>query len=192
MKAKHRWVIGVLATGAFAFLTILFLDWSSTPQPLPLTYLEQPADYWLAKVPMTIVPTERGSDTKAVGFATSHGQNYGSANPNEVDGITAFKAMGTNALPYLLGKLQGTDNVLERALTKAAAKTSVPTVPFRLAELERLQAVTALIALEHIPTEAHRTLVESSNGDQTNEIARSASFILKRRATLKREDGSAE
>lgn len=138
---------------------------------------------------MTIVPTEGGSDPGAMGFATSLGQNYGSANPNEVDGIKAFNAMGTDALPYLLDKLQGTDNVLEKALTKAATKTSVPTIPFRNAELERLQAVTALIALENVTPEAHRTLVEMSNGDQTNEIARAASFILKRRAALKSEDG---
>jgi len=139
---------------------------------------------------MTIIPADGLSNPGAVGFATSLGQRYGRTNPNEADGIAAFNAMGTNALPYLLGKLRGTDTILERALTTAATKASVSSIPFRDAQLERLQAVTALTALEHIPTEAHRTLVELSNGDQTNEIARSASFILKRRATLKREDGS--
>lgn len=189
MNAKRRWVIGVLAASPLVFLIIMFVNWSSTPQPLPLTYLEQPADYWFAKVPMTIIPAEGLSNPGAVGFSTYLGQRYGNTNPNEADGIKAFKAMGTNALPYLIGKLRGTDTILERALTKAATKASVSSVPFRDAELERLQAVTALIALEHIPTEAHRTLVELSAGDQTNEIARAASFILKRRATLNGEDG---
>ncbi len=56
-----------------------------------------------------------------------------------------------------------------------------------LASPKQLQAVTALITSEHIPTEADGILRELGVGDQTNEIARAASFILKRRAALKVE-----
>ena len=54
-------------------------------------------------------------------------------------------AFGTNAVPFLLDRLKGVDSKLELKIAEVATKSGPIPLPFRNADIERLQAVTALI-----------------------------------------------
>ena len=92
-----------------------------------------------------------------------------------------MEAFGTNALPFLLAKLEGQDSVGERAVTKAAKMTGVRELPFRDAGWERLQAVTGLIEMKTLTPEVTQLITSLSTNRYTN-VASAAAYVLTRRA----------
>ena len=110
------------------------------------------------------------------------GQAYGPTNIANVGGVEAFDAMGTNAVGYLLSKLEGTDSLPEKALTSAATKVHMKSLPFRNAEIERMQAVTALTDIELLPPDAQARLKQLSTNTELKDVAAAAAYILKCRA----------
>ncbi len=110
------------------------------------------------------------------------GQQYGGTNLTDRGSIDAIEAFGTNALPYLLARLQGLDSVVEKKITAAATNAGVAYLPFRKAEVERLQAVTGLIHATLTP-EA-RQLIMALRTNSNPDIAAAAAYVLKRRAAL--------
>jgi len=91
--------------------------------------------------------------------------------------------LGTNAQPFLLATLQGFDSVIEKTVTRAATNTGVSYVPFRNADLERLQAVTGLIHVKTLTPEA-RQVITSLRTNPSPDIASAAAYVLTRRAPL--------
>jgi hypothetical protein len=175
---RSRIFISVVALAAI--LTTLFLVLTRHTSK-PLTYQGKPIEYWFAQLPITPMPppgVEFSPNIRA--FVTSHGQQYGSTN---VDGIAAIEALGTNALPFLLARLQGLESVAKKLVTKAATNSGAGYLPFRNADIERLQAVTGLIHVKALTPEA-RQLITSLSTNTKPDIASSAAFILKRRAAL--------
>ena len=66
----------------------------------------------------------------------------------------AFQFFGSDAIPFLIEKLQHKDSALEVQATKLADKASLRPLPFRQAEIETNQAVTALVNLKPFPAES--------------------------------------
>ena len=72
---------------------------------------------------------------------------------------------------------------MEREVTKMATNAGVGYLPFRNADLERLQAVTGLIHLRTLTPEA-RHLIASLRTNTNPDIASAAAYVLRRRAAL--------
>jgi hypothetical protein len=152
-------------------------------KPRPLTYSGKPLEYWFAQLPVTPVPPPGIDLGNVQGFVKNMGQTYGGNGPSGGDSITAIGSFGTNAIPFLLRKLQGIDSAIEQTVTRAATNAGVSYLPFRKAELERLQAVTGLIHTTSLPSDAQQTLV-ALRASTNRDIASAATYILTRRATL--------
>jgi predicted neuraminidase len=82
----------------------------------------------------------------------------------------------------LLARLQGADSIVEKQITAVATNAGAAYLPFRKAELERLQAVTGLIHATLTP-EA-RQLIMALRTNSNPDIAAAAAYVLKRRAAL--------
>jgi hypothetical protein len=136
-----------------------------------LTYQGKTIEYWFAQLPLNPMPltpmpppgVEFSPNSQV--FVTSYGQQYGSTN---VDGIAAIEALGTNALPFLLAKLQGLDSFAKKVVTKAATNTSLGYLPFRKADLERSQAVTGLIYVRILTPEAKQLITSLRTNNLTS------------------------
>ena len=163
-------------TGAILLVSFLLLSPKPSLEPTPLTHLGQPAEFWFAKIPVTIV------GAGARGYMNVLGQEYGPTNLANVSGVAAFDAMGTNAVNYLLAKLEGTDSLPEKAVTSAATKARIESLPFRNAETERSQAVTALIDIKLLPPDARTRLEQLGSNSELKDVAVAAAYILKCRA----------
>jgi len=165
-------VVGAIVIASF------FSFFRTTTQLAPprLAHLGQPADYWFARIPITIAGFGGRS------YVNAMGQQYGPTNMADVSGVEAFNVMGTNAVGYLLSKLEGTDSLPEKALTSAATKVQMTSLPFRNAETERMQAVTALIDLWVLPPGAQTRLEQLSTNSESKDVAEAAAYILNYRA----------
>jgi hypothetical protein len=159
-------VIVALLTTAFA----LFLRFGGSK---PLSYQGHPIDYWFARLPLTVVTT---NGTMRLGSLTTAGQKYGDTNGNS-QALAAFDSFGTTAIPFLLAKFQDEDSWLENKTAQVALKFDPKSRPFRIAQFERAQSVSALIQLGEIPPDASRTLAHLTN-NALPEIARSAKYLL--------------
>jgi hypothetical protein len=146
-----------------------------------LSYHGKSIDYWFAQLPVTPVPPP-GIDLGNIrGFIKSTGQQYGSTNLADGGAIEAFDTFGTNALPFLLARLRELDSKAEQNLTQAATNAGLNYTPFRNADVERLQAVTALIRAKTLTPEATQTIAAlrtNANAD----VASAARYILDKRA----------
>lgn len=171
---------GFLGLAALLVMWFLLQSLRSTK---PLVYQGRPIEYWFARLPVTPVPPPGVVLGNVRGFIKSTGQYYGSTNLFEDTSLNAMAAFGTNALPFLLARLQGLDSVLEQQVTKAATNAGVAYLPFRRAELERLQAVTALIHAETLTEDARQRIVALCTNSHPD-IAAAAAYILNRRKAL--------
>jgi hypothetical protein len=177
---RSRILVGIVALAVI--LTALFFV-LTRHTPKPLTYQGKPIEYWFARLPVTPVPPPGVDLGNVRGFIESMGQRYGSTNLVDAAGLDAITEFGTNALPLLLARLQGADSVIEKAVTRAATNTGVGYLPFRNADLERLQAVTGLIHVKTLTPQA-RELITSLRTNPNRDIASAAAYILTRRAAL--------
>jgi len=183
---RLRILLGIVAVAGILGALIFFF---SRHAAKPLTYRGRSIQYWFAQLPVTPIPPP-GVDLGNVrgfmnvrGFIKSTGQQYGSTNLFDDAAIDAIAAFGTNAVPFLMARLQGLDSAAEKEITKAATNTGVGYLPFRNADFERLQAVTGLIHVKMMTPEASQ-LIMSLRTNSNPGIASAAAYILKRRAAL--------
>jgi hypothetical protein len=177
---RSRLIFGTIALTAILALLLLVL---SSRTSKPLTYQGKPIEYWFVRLPVTPVPPPGVDLGNMQGFVKSFGQKYGGEGVSDTSGIDAIAALGTNALPFLLAKLQGVDSTIERTVTRAATNSGVGYLPFRAAELERSQAVTGLIHLKTLTPEATQ-LLGSLRTNTNRDVASAAAYVLTRRAAL--------
>ena len=178
---KRSWIFSCIVVLVAIFAATYLVLIRSNPKPL--TYQGKPIECWFAQLPVTPIPPPEAVFGNIRGFIKSTGQQYGSTDLLADSGIAAIEALGTNALPFLLARLQATDSVSERAVTKVATNAGVSYLPFRNADLERLQAVTGLIRLKTLTPEA-QLLITSLQTHANPGIASAAAYILKRRDAL--------
>jgi hypothetical protein len=144
--------------------------------PRQLIYHSEPMAEWFKRLPVTVLMT--GVELNATGVINSRGQKYGDEASGK-EAVEAFQFFGSNAVPFLMQKLQSRDSALETETRKLADKTSLNSLPFRLAELERQQAVTALVNLKPFPRELIPKLLALSTSSP-KDTAWAAFYILKR------------
>jgi len=121
------------------------------------------------------------------GSHQSDGQEYGSTGFGDLRATEVMEFFGTNAIPFLLRKLEGRDSAIEKGVTAAASKAGINSLPFRNAELERSQAVTGLICLKTLPQDALHLIATLSTNSEP-EIAGAASYVLKRCSATRRDN----
>jgi len=177
---RSRILLGLVA---FAGILGVLLFVLSRQTAKPLTYRDKSIEYWLVQLPVTPVPPPGVDLGNLRGFIKATGQQYGSTNLFDDVALDAMIAFGTNALPFLLMRLQGVDSSMEREVTTMATNAGVGYLPFRNADLERLQAVTGLIHLRTLTPEA-RQLIASLRTNTNPDIASAADYVLRRRAAL--------
>jgi hypothetical protein len=164
---KHVGLLAGLSLGA-AVVISLFI------------YLEQPAcgnhpiSYWFNELPPTSVWA--GSVTSA-GMVEVRGRKYGIQRERPKASLAAIRTIGAKGLPFILGKLNRQETPAMRWAEWCAAKCGIKRSIFPNPEYERMQAVTALLALGSLPPEATREL-RSLSSRGTNSIAQAAGFVL--------------
>jgi hypothetical protein len=168
---NRRRAILVICIIACATASVLLFRRNEQP-----SYQGRPIGYWFKQLPVTFVSSN--SVAKGATF-TLWGQTYGSTGMVTTQAFAAFDHFGTNAMPYLMSKLQDEDSYAERSATRVVLKLGGKKVPFRFAKIERSQTVTALLRLgptiDLLPMLSRLT----NNGD--SDIAGSARFILNKR-----------
>jgi len=125
-----------------------------------LTFQDLSIDHWFTQLPLTFVQTNNlVFFSQAMSIATQR-QTYGTTNKDNLSQVyAAFDSFGTNAIPYLLRKLQQDDSVARKQLARLAMKLGVRCIPFRAASAERAQAVTGLIRIkEQLPSSTLQVL----------------------------------
>jgi hypothetical protein len=184
---RLRILLGIVAVAGILGALIFFFTRHAAK---PLTYRGRSIEYWFAQLPVTPIPPPgvdlgnvRVHQMNVRGFIKSTGQQYGSTNLLDDAAIDAIAAFGTNAVPFLMARLQGLDSAAEKEITKAATNTGVGYLPFRNADLERLQAVTGLIHVKMMTPEASQSIMSLRTNSNPG-IASAAAYVLKRRAAL--------
>jgi hypothetical protein len=165
---KRLGLLAGLCLGAVALVTILFVRFE---QPACGNH---PISYWFKELPPTSV---WGDSVTWVGMVEARGRKYGIRSERPEASLAAIRTIGAKGLPFILRKLQQQQMPVTRWAEWCASKCGIKRSIFPDPEFERMQAVTALLALGSLPPEATRELRNlSSRG--TNGIARSASFLL--------------
>jgi hypothetical protein len=155
-------------------LAMIFIFRSVPKEPV---YDGHPISFWFNKLPLTMVRSGgfvMSVDTLVDGGGRLYGVKSGLPN-------AAFKAIqeiGTNGLPFLIGKLSRRETPkfaqsIQLWAFQHGLKHSVLPNP----EIERAQAVTALLALKPLPPEAVAQIHQLSN-NRTNPAALSAAYVL--------------
>jgi hypothetical protein len=171
MRMTCRKRLGLLAglcLGAVALVVSLFIHFE---QPACGNH---PISYWFKELPPTSVWA--GSVTCA-GMVEARGRKYGIQSERPDASLAAIRAIGAKGLPFLLRKLNQQQTPVMRWTEWCASKCGIKRSIFPDPEFERMQAVTALLALGSLPPEATREL-RSLSSRGTNSIARSAGFVL--------------
>ncbi len=135
---------------------------------------DHPISYWFKELPPTCV---WANSVTWAGTVEARGRKYGIQSERPDASLAAIRTIGAKGLPFILRKLSRQQTPVMRWTEWCAAKCGVKRSIFPDPEFERMQAVTALLALGPLPPEATRELrTLSSSG--TNSIARSAAFVL--------------
>jgi hypothetical protein len=138
-----------------------------------LTYRGERVEVWFNRLPVAILSAGKPTVVTAMSL-TTFGQEFG----GDGTAIDAFQSFGSNSIPFLLEKLRSRDSALETAAKTVAAKMRQPYLPFRIAEVERGQAVIGLINLKSLPDAAMHELVLLGN-NAAPETAWAALHVLK-------------
>ena len=164
---KHVGLLAGLCLGA-AVVISLFI------------HLEQPGcgnhpiSYWFNELPPTSVSA--GSVT-SVGTVEVRGRKYGIQRERPKATLAAIRTIGAKGLPFILRKLNRQQTPVMSWAEWCAAKCGMKRSIFPDPDYERMQAVTALLALGPLPPEATRQL-RSLSSSGTNSIAQAAGFVL--------------
>lgn len=164
---KHvGWLAGLLLGAAIVISLFIHLEQPGCGN--------HPISYWFNELPPTSVWA--GSVT-SVGMVEVRGRKYGIQREKPKATLAAIQTIGAKGLPFILRKLNRQQTPVMRWAEWCAARCGIKRSIFPDPEYERMQAVTALLALGSLPPEATRQLRSlSSNG--TNSIARAADFVL--------------
>lgn len=139
-RGKYIWLASGMATLALAAIFI-FRSGSNA------SYEGKPLDpYWFRQMSMTTV-YPNGIVAWKVDILTLPGQHYGHTLENEAATSNAIVAMGTNCVPFLIGKLGRRDSALGEKAQKWLLKAGITRRFWREAGYERAQAVTTLLIL---------------------------------------------
>ena len=177
---KYFKVIGVgFVAGILVFL--FFLCFPSHPPSFHGRSIES----WFEQLPLLWLPN---GGIVPVSIATGRfrirlewekdGRKYGNSKRNPNESLAAIRAIGTNGLPFIMRKFVRRESRLQRWIDTSASKCGLRRSLFKDANVERAQAVTALIVLRPLPPQVISELkVLSSKKDVT--ISPPANFVLK-------------
>jgi hypothetical protein len=119
-------------------------------------YRNKPLSYWFNQLGLTCGGTNGAP--LVMPTCSLPGRNYGNYLETDESVRAAFRGMGTNALPYLLRKLQETESVLHRPIQSTAIKLGFARLPLPSIDVQRRQAITGLVYLRPLPDWARSQL----------------------------------
>lgn len=155
-------------------MPLLIVEFISRINNSGIVYNGNSLEYWLSQTRATMVMTNGTSAQFASITIDTH--TYGLTSEPQDDVREAFRAMGTNCLPFLVERLNVHETRISTATDRLRRKLNMKlTSPGRM--LERGQAVTALGFFNTLPDETCeqiRVLSKSSNP----EVAASAKYVL--------------
>jgi hypothetical protein len=133
-------------------LIVLFLPLATSPgHP---KYQGKPLDYWLSQLPLADIRWVGGSSrVSIVPRAAAGGRTYGSTLETPEASLKAIQEMGTNAIPFVFGKLQRRLSPIQKLILKVYSWRGGKRRLFADTIAERRQAVTALLCLSPLPEE---------------------------------------
>ena len=137
-------------------------------------YDGHPMSYWFNELPATII---RGGSVLSSELIDAGGRKYGAQREKANDSVAAIQGIGAKGLPFIIWKLGRREPLLAKWLQACFSKVGVKRSLFPNPEIERAQAVTALLALDSLPPEATRQLRELSS-NAASSIAQSAAYVL--------------
>jgi hypothetical protein len=172
MLRKHIKRVGLL-TGACLAIAVLASALCSDSKPL--LYSGHPLGYWFNELPMTFVSA---GTVNSVEQMDAFGSKYGSQRERPGVSVAAIRNIGTQGLPFLIRKLERRETPIERWAQTCAFKCGVKRLLFPNREVQRAQAVTALLALSPLPPDAISKLRVLSKNN-TNSVGLSAAYLLR-------------
>ena len=125
-------------------------------------YRGQSLEFWFHNLPSVTIPAPGATRIyKNAVFPATWPQEPSEKNAREA--LQAVRAVGTNALPFLMRKLKGRDPRAAFGGTLGSHLKKLPDIPWLLpapqrVSVERQQAVTGLLALCPLPPDAVRKL----------------------------------
>jgi hypothetical protein len=170
MRAKPIKRIG-LSAGIFLAALVFYLC-IHLKQP---AYGGYPLEYWFNKLSPTIVSA--GSIMTADQMSMG-GRTYGSQRESQNTSRSAIQNISTNGLPFLMQKLAKHEAPLANLVQLWLSKCGVRRSLFPSAEIERGQAVTALLALSPLSPETISKLRILSKESGTS-VGQSAAYLLR-------------
>jgi hypothetical protein len=143
----------------------------------------KPLAYWLHQLPVTVVLPGRTNGVLRFNGINSAGRKYGASLESTNASVESIRQVGTNGLPYLLTKLRGDDSQLKLLAEKLASEHRLPwLLPRDSANIERAEAVTALVALSPLP-EPWVAEVRKVSQNPNRRVAASAGYVLSHNQT---------
>ena len=138
------------------------------------TYRGQPISYWFSELPLTLV---RGQVVMSAERIETGDRKYGAQREKPEIAVAAIQEIGVKGLPFIMRKFSRRQTPIREWLQARASWCGVKRSLFPNPELERAQAVTALVALKSLPPQVMSQLHDLS-GNGTNSIALSAAHVL--------------
>ncbi len=133
--------------------------------------------YWFNQLPLTFPSGGSRRESMKLESMDLEGRKYGSQSEKPAAAIEAVRAIGSKALPFLLQKLQRQQRPVTKWIQICASKCGMKRALFPNIEMERAQAVTALVSLSPLPPDTVARLHKLSDG-RTNKVAFAAGYIL--------------
>ena len=170
MHTKHLRRVGLVSGSCLLVAFAIIGLWTPSRPP---AYNGHTISYWFHELPLTTVGAQSVGMAEVIDIA---GQKYGCLHERPRASLTAIQEIGTNGLPFIIRKLS-------RRVAPLAKRIDVWLVThgkrplFVNVEVERRQAVTALLALGSLPPEATLQLRKLS-GSGTNSISLAANYVL--------------
>lgn len=159
-----KWRVHRLVTATIFVLGSLLLYHAVSP-PLP-KYKGHTLDEWFQELPVILVDYDSVSvpiylrqdamlkhTSKISDFSKKATYRDSSGLPVR-EPVIAIKAMGTNAIPYLMTKLTQRESPFKKWLSRAALKAGFRRPLFQSIENERAQALSGFLALRPLPPDA--------------------------------------
>lgn len=166
MRISKRRVWFMAAILMFVALVVGF--WLGSNEP---TYGGRPLSYWFNELPPTLV---RGSSAGVAQQVSMGGRKYGAQHEKPQTSLAAITGIGMKGLPFLLRKLGRREAPVTRWIEGWAVRFGVKRTLFPNPELQRAQAVTAVLALSPLPPSA----VEQIRRLDTQGTNSSVNYIL--------------
>jgi hypothetical protein len=138
------------------------------------THKGRPLSYWFHELPPTII---NGTVPATAEMMSVGGRDYGAKHEKPSASIAAVRDMSPRALPFLIRKLQRRQTKAMTRIEKCASMCGAKQSFFLNPDMERAQAVTALLAIEPLPPESILQLRKLTNS-RTNIAAPLADYIL--------------